>query len=287
MIKKFLSCLPAPLRPNIPVVPVVRLSGVIGSVTPFRQGLTLSGVERCLQRAFSVRHARAVAVVVNSPGGSPVQSRLIHARIRQLASENKLKVVVFVEDVAASGGYMIACAGNEIFCDPSSILGSIGVVGSGFGFSEAIKRFGIERRIYTAGEHKVLLDPFLPENPDEVARLKAIQREIHAFFISLVKDRRGARLTASDEVVFTGAYWAGTTAVALGLADGIGEVRAILRTRYGDKVQTPLFVPHTSRLGRLFGRQSVEGGGAAALSGLPDEVIAALESRMMWGRFGL
>ncbi|MCL2714188.1 MAG: S49 family peptidase [Alphaproteobacteria bacterium] len=286
MIRNFLSFLPAPLRPNIPVVPVVRLSGVIGAVTPFRQGLTLSGVERCLQRAFTVRHARAVAVVVNSPGGSPVQSRLIHARIRQLGAEHKLKVVVFVEDVAASGGYMIACAGNEIFCDPSSILGSIGVVGTGFGFAEAIKRFGIERRVYTAGEHKVMLDPFLPENPDEVARLKTIQREIHTFFISLVKDRRGARLTASDEVVFTGAWWAGTTAVALGLADGIGDLRSILRTRYGDRVQTPLFVPQAPRFSRLFGRSSVEST-AGALSGLPDELIAALESRMMWGRFGL
>jgi len=286
MIKNFLSFLPAPLRPNIPVVPVVRLSGVIGAGSQLRQGLTLTGVERCLERAFSVRHARAVALVVNSPGGSPVQSRLIHARIRQLAAEHKLKVVVFVEDVAASGGYMIACAGNEIFCDPSSILGSIGVVSSGFGFAEAIQRIGIARRVYTAGEHKVMLDPFLPENPDEVARLKIIQREIHSFFISLVKDRRGARLTASDEVVFTGAWWAGTTAVALGLADGIGDLHSILRTRYGDKVETPLFAPQGSRLGRLFGRQSAERTGGA-LSGLPEELIAALESRMMWGRFGL
>ena len=161
--------IPARLRPGAAVVPVVRLSGVIGAVTPLRPGMSLAGVARMLERAFAVKNAKAVALVINSPGGSPVQSRQIYLRIRQLAAEKKLPVLVFVEDVAASGGYMIACAGDEIFCDPSSILGSIGVVGGSFGFQELIKKIGVERRLYTAGEHKAMLDPFLPENPDDVA----------------------------------------------------------------------------------------------------------------------
>src|SRR6201992_644617 len=183
--------LPAKLRPGGVVVPVVRLSGTIGAVTPLRPGMSLAGVARTLERAFSFRNAKAVALLINSPGGSPVQSRQIYLRIRQLAAEKQLPVLVFVEDVAASGGYMLACAGDEIFCDPSSILGSIGVVGGSFGLTELIRKIGIERRLYTAGEHKAMLDPFLPEDPDDVARVKSIQREIHAIFIALVKGSRG------------------------------------------------------------------------------------------------
>src|ERR1044072_4862146 len=190
---RLMQFLPARWRPGAAVVPVVRLAGVIGAVTPLRPGMTLGGVAKMLERAFATRNAKAVGLVINSPGGSPVQSRQIYLRIRQLAAEKKLPVLVFVEDVAASGGYMIGCAGDEIFCDPSSILGSIGVVGGGFGFQDLIKRIGVERRLYTAGEHKATLDPFLPENPDDVARLKALQREVHAIFIALVKGRRGAR----------------------------------------------------------------------------------------------
>src|SRR6187455_543718 len=222
------------------VVPVVRLSGVIGAVTPLKPGLTLAGIAKTLERAFAVDNAKAVALVVNSPGGSPVQSRQIYLRIRQLAQEKELPVLVFVEDVAASGGYMIACAGDEIFCDPSSILGSIGVVGSSFGFTELIRKIGVERRLYTAGEHKATLDPFLPENPDDVGRLKAIQREIHATFIELVKASRGERLKGTDDLLFTGEYWAGERSVALGLADAVGDLRSTLRDRFGDRVSTPL-----------------------------------------------
>src|SRR5204862_8049406 len=217
---------PARLRRDMPVVPGVRLSGTIGAVTPLRPGLTLAGVAKMLERAFATRNAKAVALVVNSPGGAPVQSRQIYLRIRQLAAEKKLPVLVFVEDVAASGGYMIACAGDEIFCDPSSILGSIGVVGGSFGFQELIKKVGVERRLYTAGEHKAMLDPFLPQDPDDVARLKTIQREIHAIFIALVKTSRGSRLKAADDTLFSGEYWAGETSVALGLADSIGDLRS-------------------------------------------------------------
>ncbi|QOZ11376.1 S49 family peptidase [Bradyrhizobium sp. CCBAU 51765] len=286
---KLMQYLPARFRPGTPVVPVVRLSGVIGAVTPLRPGLTLAGIARVLERAFSYRHAKAVALVINSPGGSPVQSRQIYLRIKQLAAEKKLPVLVFVEDVAASGGYMIACAGDEIICDPSSILGSIGVVGGSFGFQEAIRRLGIERRLYMAGEHKAMLDPFLPENPDDVARLKAIQREIHGIFISLVKESRGARLKGADETLFTGEYWAGDSAIALGLADGIGDLRSTLRARYGEKVLTPVIAQPTGLLSGLLGRKSPGAGQLSALesmAGLPDELISAVETRAIWAKFG-
>jgi signal peptide peptidase SppA len=290
LVDRLKEYVPARLRRDTPVVPVVRLSGVIGAVTPLRPGMTLAGVAKMLERAFGTRNAKAVALVINSPGGSPVQSRQIYLRIRQLAAEKKLPVLVFVEDVAASGGYMIACAGDEIFCDPSSILGSIGVVGGGFGFQEMIRKIGVERRLYTAGEHKATLDPFLPENPEDVARLKAIQREIHAIFIALVKGSRGARLKGDDDLLFTGEYWAGETSVSLGLADTIGDLRSTLRARFGEKVLTPVIAPASGMLAGLLGRRSPGAGSLAALDGiggLPDDLISALETRAIWAKFGL
>jgi signal peptide peptidase SppA len=289
LLDRLQGWLPARLRRDAAVVPVVRLSGVIGAVTPLRPGMTLAGIAKTLERAFSARHAKAVALVINSPGGSPVQSRQIYLRIRQLAGEKKLPVLVFVEDVAASGGYMIACAGDEIFCDPSSILGSIGVVGGSFGFQEFIKKIGVERRLYTSGEHKAMLDPFLPEKPEEVARLKAIQREIHEIFIGLVKQSRGARLKGRDDVLFTGEYWAGDTAVSLGLADAVGDLRSTLRARYGEKVLTPVIAPASGLFAGLLGRRSPGAGSLVAmdaLGGLPDELISALETRAIWAKFG-
>ena len=286
---KLMQYLPARVRPGTAVVPVVRLSGVIGAVTPLRPGMSLAGVARVLERAFSVRNAKAVALVINSPGGSPVQSRQIYLRIKQLAAEKKLPVLVFVEDVAASGGYMIACAGDEIFCDPSSILGSIGVVGGSFGFQEAIKRLGIERRLYTAGAHKAMLDPFLPENPDDVAKLKALQREIHQIFIALVKESRGARLKGADDTLFTGEYWAGESSIALGLADGIGDLRSTLRARYGEKVLTLVIAQPTGLLSGILGRKSPGAGQLSAMesmAGLPDDLISAVETRAIWAKFG-
>lgn len=288
-IDRVMEWLPARLRRGAAIVPVVRLSGLIGALTPLRQGMTLATVARTLERAFSMRNAKAVALLINSPGGSPVQSRQIYLRIRQLAEEKKLPVLVFVEDVAASGGYMIACAGDEIFCDPSSILGSIGVVGGGFGFQDLIRKIGVERRLYTAGEHKAMLDPFQPENPDDVARLKSIQREIHAIFIALVRQSRGARLKGADDVLFTGEYWAGESAVSLGLADGIGDLRSTLRSRYGEKVVMPLIAPAGGLFSGLLGRRSAGAGMVAALeagAGLPDELISALETRAIWAKFG-
>src|SRR5216684_4775478 len=199
--------LPKRLRRDLPVVPVVRLTGVIGFSTPLRPGLSIAGIARTLERAFGVRNARAVALAINSPGGSAVQSHLIFQRIRALAEEKKLPVIAFAEDVAASGGYMIACAADEIVCDPASIVGSIGVIGATFGFPEAMKKLGIERRVYTAGESKSMLDPFLPEKEEDVRRLKAIQQDIHDMFIGLVRARRGTRLSASENTVFSGEYW--------------------------------------------------------------------------------
>ena len=289
LIDRLMEFVPARLRRGVAVVPVVRLSGVIGAVTPLRPGMSLTGVAKTLERAFAMKNAKAVALMINSPGGSPVQSRQIYLRIRQLAAEKKLPVLVFVEDVAASGGYMIACAGDEIFCDPSSILGSIGVVGGAFGFQDLIKKIGVERRLYTAGEHKAMLDPFLPENPEDVARVKALQREIHAIFIALVKQSRGGRLKGADHVLFTGEYWAGETSVSLGLADAIGDLRSTLRARYGDKVLTPVIAPATGMLSGLLGRRSAGAGTLTSLdgiAGLPDELISALETRAIWAKFG-
>jgi serine protease SohB len=275
---------PRRLWGDVPVVPVVRLAGVIGVSTPLRPGLMLASLARQFERAFAVRNARAVALLINSPGGSPVQSHLIYLRIRSLAAEKKLPVIAFAEDVAASGGYMLACAADEIICDPSSIVGSIGVIGGTFGFPRLLEKLGVERRIYTSGERKAMLDPFLPEKPDEVERLKLVQREIHDDFIALVKERRGARLTGPESELFSGEYWTGRTAVELGLADTVGELRSVLRERFGDKVITPVIAPERSLLGRVRPGVGLEGIGR---DGFADELISALEARALWARYGL
>jgi serine protease SohB len=273
---------PQRFRRDRPVIPVVRLTGVIGFSTPLRPGLTLAGVARMLDRAFATRHSPAVALAINSPGGSPVQSHLIFRRIRQLAAEKNRRVIAFVEDAAASGGYMIACAADEIVADPHSIVGSIGVVGGTFGFDKAIGKLGIERRLYTSGERKATLDPFLPENPDDVERLKKLQREIHDSFIALVKSRRSGKLNGAESDLFSGEYWVGERALELGLVDSVGDLRAALRERFGDKVVTPLISTERSWLGRR-----VPGVGGEALGGLADEVISAIEARALWARYGL
>jgi signal peptide peptidase SppA len=278
--------LPARFRADIPVVPVVRLSGIIGVATPLRPGLMLSTIARSLERAFSVRRARAVALIINSPGGSPTQSHLIFHRIRQLAVEKKIPVLAFVEDVGASGGYMLACAGDEIICDQYSIVGSIGVVGGSFGFPKLMDKLGIERRLYTSGEHKAMLDPFLPEKPEDVKRLKAIQKDIHAQFIALIKKRRGAKLRGADKTLFSGEFWTAPKAIELGLVDGIGDLRSVLRERYGEKVRTPLIMAERTLLGRrLPGVNIVEA--LAKQPGLADDLISALEARALWSRYGL
>lgn len=286
MIDFFARLIPRRFRTDIPVVPVVRLAGVIGVVTPLRPGLLLSTIARSLERAFATRHARAVALIINSPGGSPSQSHLIFGRIRQLAEEKKIPVFAFVEDVGASGGYMLACAADEIICNEFSIVGSIGVVGASFGFNELMEKIGIERRIYTSGDRKAMLDPFLPEKSEDVKRIKAIQNDIHDHFIALVKERRGSKLNGSDKTLFSGEFWTARKAIELGLADRIGDLRSTLRERFGEKVHTPLISGERS----LFGRRLAGVGLLDAVTrqpGLADDFISALETRALWSRYGL
>jgi serine protease SohB len=296
--EKLRPLIPKRFRSDIPVVPVVRLSGVIGFSTPLNPGVTVAGMARPLERAFNMRNTSAVALVINSPGGSPVQSHLIYRRIRQLAEEKKRSVIAFVEDVGASGGYMVACAADEIICDVSSIVGSIGVVGGSFGFPKLMERLGIERRLYTAGEHKASLDPFLPENPEDVERLKTLQKEVHQGFIDLVKQSRGARLKGPEKTLFSGEYWSGTKAIELGLADGVGDLRATLRSRFGDKVITPLIAGDRNWFGRTRpgvgllgdGPRGIGLGGFDPLSHgaeFAGGIISALEARALWARYGL
>ena len=278
--------LPKRFRKEEVIVPVVRLSGVISSGGgPLRQSLNLAGVSQALEKAFGIKTAPAVAIVVNSPGGSPVQSRMIYNRIRDLAAEKNKKDLVFVEDVAASGGYMIALAGDEIIADATSIVGSIGVVSGGFGFPELLKKIGVERRVYTAGENKVILDPFKPEKEKDIEYLKSLQLEIHKVFIDMVLERRTGKLSA-DETVFSGLFWTGSRGLELGLIDGVGDMRQELRKRFGDKVKPMLITAPRS----LFGRKapgislgSMDGLGAGLASGLAE----AAEERALWSRYGL
>lgn len=292
--------LPVPLRKRIapdwepkPVVAVVRLSGVIGPSQPLRGGLNLAGVAGPLQAAFSMKGVKAVALLINSPGGSPVQSSLIYKRVRSLAEEKGLPVYAFAEDVAASGGYMIACAADEIYADESSILGSIGVVSAGFGFTGLIEKLGVERRVHTAGESKAMLDPFQPERPEEVARLEALQRDVHENFKKLVRTSRGERLKSDDPELFSGAFWAGEGAVARGLADGIADLRGKMRDLFGKEVKLRLVAAKTPwwRPGGGVGSSSAEGFferfGAGFAAELGDGLIAAAEKRSLWSRFGL
>jgi serine protease SohB len=282
--------IPRRFRRDRPVVPVVRLTGVVGFSTPLRPGLSLAGVARTLDRAFTMRGAPAVALAINSPGGSPVQSHLIFRRVRELAKEHKRQVIAFIEDAGASGGYMIACAADEIVADPHSIVGSIGVVGGSFGFDKLIAKMGIDRRLYTSGEHKAMLDPFLPEDPGDVERLKKLQHEIHEDFIALVKSRRAGKLSGAEDELFSGAYWTGRRAMELGLVDAIGDLRGVLRERFGDKLVTPLVAAERGFWGRrLLGTGRGGDGPPAALAqvGLAEELISALEARAMWARYGL
>lgn len=261
-------------------VAVLRLSGAIGAVSPFRAGLSIGGLASSLERAFATPGIAAVALVINSPGGSPAQSHLIHQRIRALASEKKLPVLAFVEDVAASGGYMIACAADEIIADPMSLVGSIGVVSAGFGFDRLIERIGIDRRVHTQGEAKGMLDPFRPEDPADVARLKAIQADVQALFTALVSARR-PKLASSREYLFTGAVWTGQQALPLGLVDGLGDARSTLRARYGETVDLVFIAEKKGSLVARLLRRSAPGSSVAG------EVMAAIEDRAAFARYGL
>jgi signal peptide peptidase SppA len=277
------------MRRDALTIPVVRLQGMIlAGNAPLRNSLSLATTAGLIERAFSFKAAPAVAISINSPGGSPVQSRLIYKRIRDLAAEKNKTVLVFVEDVAASGGYMIALAGDEIIADPSSIVGSIGVVSASFGFQDLIRKIGVERRVHTAGQNKATLDPFRPERKEDVERLKALQLEIHETFIDLVRERRGTKLS-DDPDLFTGLFWTAKRGLELGLVDALGDMRSVLKQRYGDKTRLQLVTPARGFIARKLGlpaSRGVDPGpeiAAAAVSGLID----TLEERAAWARFGL
>ena len=253
-----------------PLVAVIRLNGMIAAGP---RGLNDALMASAVERAFGRGKPAAVALSINSPGGSPAQSSLIAARIRRLAEEKKVPVIAFVEDVAASGGYWLACAADEIFADANSILGSIGVISAGFGFPELIARYGIERRVHTAGNSKSFLDPFQPEKPEDVARLRGLQDQIHAGFIDHVKTRRAGKLPEGRDL-FTGEVWVGQGAVEVGLADGIGHLKPVLTERFGKKTRFAVYGPRRSLLDRL-------GGGVLSRLG------AEIEERALFARYGL
>ena len=271
-----------------PFVPVIRLTGVIGAATPLRQGMSISNLANTLDRAFSMG-GRAVAIQVNSPGGSAVQSRLIYQRIRDLAREKNVRVYMFAEDVAASGGYMIMCAGDEIYADSSSIIGSIGVIYAGFGFVDMIEKIGVQRRVHTAGERKMMLDSFQPEKPEDIVRLKALQAEIHKDFADLVRERRGKKIEAAEPQLFTGEFWSGRQALELGLVDGIMDVRTKMRELYGENVRLKLVSAERGlfrrRIPGVLSAFDASVARHAAMS-IADDAISAIEARAIWARFG-
>ncbi|MDH3242004.1 MAG: S49 family peptidase [Alphaproteobacteria bacterium] len=264
-----------------PVVAVLRLAGVIGRLGPLRAGLDLRGLEKQIERAFSFRHLSAVALAINSPGGSAVQSAEIFRRIRALADEKEVPVIAFAEDVAASGGYWLALAGDEIYADAASIVGSIGVLFQSFGLSDAISRLGIERRVHTAGARKGALDAFQPENAEDVAMLKSVQADVHEAFKDVVRTRRGDRLKGEEKELFSGAFWSGKRAVELGLVDGLGDLRSVMRARFGERVR---FKPVDGDRPWWRARLGVTGPDPLAMG---EGVIAALEERLIWSRYGL
>ncbi|MFA9473261.1 MAG: S49 family peptidase [Filomicrobium sp.] len=271
-----------------PVVPVLRFTGPIGMATPLRQGLSLATVAGGIERAFKLSRLPTVAVIVNSPGGSPVQSSLIFKRLRQMAEKHKKKVYVFCDDVAASGGYYLAVAGDEIYADACSIIGSIGAISGGFGFVEAIEKLGVERRIYASGTAKSQLDPFKRENPEDVARLTQILEEIHDAFIGVVKERRGAQIEAPDKEVFSGAFWSAPRAMELGLIDGITDLRTKMQELHGEKVRLRVVPLSRGGLLSMLRRLNMERLGLTGSGGaLADDLLSAAEARALWYRYGL
>tara|TARA_B100000161_G_scaffold256820_1_gene220223 strand:- start:12 stop:824 length:813 start_codon:yes stop_codon:yes gene_type:complete len=261
------------------IVPHVRLTGIIGSGGKFKQGMELANQKDILNKAFSVKKITHVAISINSPGGSPVQSHLIYSYIRQLAKKNKVKVMVFAEDVAASGGYFIACAGDEIYANSSSIIGSIGVISASFGFKDLIQKIGVERRVYTAGKNKSTLDPFKEEKEDDIKRLKTIQLELHEDFIKIVKDSRGPKLKDPEKNnIFTGEFWTGKTSLKLGLIDGLGNADQVLKDKFGEKVIIKNFERPKGFIARKL---------SSSIQDPVEKLANIIEEKSMWQRFGL
>ncbi len=259
------------------IVPHIRLSGVIGNVGKFKQGIDFSGQEEIISKAFAVKKAICVAITINSPGGSPVQSHLIYSFIKQQAQKNKKKVIVFAEDVAASGGYLIACAGDEIYANSSSIIGSIGVIYSSFGFTDLIKKIGVERRVHTAGKNKSTLDPFLEEKKDDIERLKSIQLDLHQDFIDVVEVSRGSKLKKTEVELFSGEFWSGRKAKELGLIDNIGNANQILRQKFGEDVIIKKFEKSKSWLSKKL----------SSSNDYVDQFANKLDEKSIWQKYGL
>jgi len=261
------------------IIPHIRLAGVIGSAGRFKQGIDFSGQQEIIKKAFSFKKAKCIAVSINSPGGSPVQSHLIHDYIKQLAKKNKKKVIVFAEDVAASGGYLIACAGDEIYANSSSIVGSIGVISASFGFQEAIKKIGIQRRVYTAGKNKSTLDPFKEEKDEDIERIKKLQLELHADFIEVVKKSRGPKLKDPEKNnTFTGEFWSGSASMKLGLIDGIGNAEQILREKFGENIIIKKLEKQKSFIAKKL---------SSSIDNQVDNIASVIEERALWQKFGL
>ena len=259
------------------IIPHIKLTGVIGNVGKFKEGIDFSGQEEIILKAFSVKKAPCVAITINSPGGSPVQSHLIFNFIRQQAKKNKKKVIVFAEDIAASGGYLIACAGHAISAYSSSIIGPIGVIYSSFGFTELIKKIGVERRVHTAGKNKSTLDPFLDEKKEDIERLKNIQLDLHKDFINVVEKSRGAKIKKSEVELFSGEFWSGTKSKELGLIDEIGDANQVLREKFGEDVIIKKFEKSKSWLSKKLSSSNDH----------VDQVANILEEKSIWQKYGL
>ena len=260
------------------VVPHVRLTGVIGAGGRFKQGMDLAGQREILKKAFSFKKIKHVAISINSPGGSPVQSHLIYSYVKQLSKEKKVKVIIFAEDVAASGGYLISCAGDEIYANSSSIIGSIGVISASFGFKDLIKKIGIERRVYTAGKNKSSLDPFKEEKEEDIQRLKKIQLELHSDFINVVQDSRGSKLIETEKNnTFTGEFWSGSSSLKLGLIDGIGNAEQILREKFGEDITIKKLEKPKGFLAKKL---------SSSVENQVDNIANVIEERSIWQRYG-
>ena len=265
-------------KKNVPSIAVIRLNGIIApSGSPIRKGLNIENVEPLLKKAFKISKIKAVALIINSPGGSPVQSQLIGEKIRLLSIKHNVPVLSFCEDVAASGGYWLAASADEIFAEKSSIIGSIGVISSGFGFANAIEKLGIERRIYTSGKSKSMLDPFIESKENDVKHLKTLQNEIHENFISYIKDRRGSKLSSDEEEIFNGKFWTGIKAHELGLVDGLGSINKILKDRFGEDYKTIV----------ISQKKSFFSLGGNLIEIIVGKVLSIIEERIIWSKFNL
>ena len=267
------------------IVPVVYMSGIIGNVGALKNGITISSTQDLLEKAFKIKYSAAVALIINSPGGSPTQSSLIYKRIKKLAKKNKTKVIFFVEDVAASGGYYIACAGDEIYVDENSIVGSIGVIYTSFGFDKLIKKYGIERRIFTTGKYKSILDSFQKQKLSDVKKLKSIQSEIFKNFKEVVLKSRGKKINIQNKNIFSGSFWAGKEAVKLGLVDGIGDLNTIMEKKFGEKIKYIPIKPKKSFFKGVLSRSSYFKDLVDTKETISD-MMEYMESRNIWGRYG-